>query len=379
MVQIEKSVVHDVRVESIKRLDPPSAYWKRYPLPDPIREQIARHRRQIEAILNGRDTRLLIIVGPCSIHDTELGLDYARRLAGLAKEVEDRLMIAMRVYFEKPRTTVGWKGLINDPQLNDTYDVQEGLAKARQFLIDVCSQGLPTATEFLEPFTPQYLSDMISWGAIGARTTESQPHRLMASGLSMPIGFKNGTGGGVEIAVDGVVSAMSEHVFLGIDADGSRFRRQDHRQSCGPFDTPGRKDGPQLRRGVGGNRAGVTPEARPFLQPARGLLPRQLEQGPQVAGLRLQRTPRSKGEQSGDCRPYARKQHQRGKPVLGRSFKARIRRFDHGCLHRVGGNRGNHPVRPCAYGELGISPFLSNAISPDSSPLPGTGPLDSKP
>ena len=220
MVQIEKSVVHDVRVESIKRLDPPSAYWKRYPLPDPIREQIARHRRQIEAILSGRDARLLIIVGPCSIHDTELGLDYARRLAGLAKEVEDRLMIAMRVYFEKPRTTVGWKGLINDPQLNGTYDVQEGLAKARQFLIDVCTQGLPTATEFLEPFTPQYLSDMISWGAIGARTTESQPHRLMASGLSMPIGFKNGTGGGVEIAVDGVVSAMSEHVFLGIDADG---------------------------------------------------------------------------------------------------------------------------------------------------------------
>jgi 3-deoxy-7-phosphoheptulonate synthase len=220
MVQIEKSLVHNVRVESMKRLDPPSAYWKRYPLPDPIREQIARHRHQIEEILSGRDTRLLIIVGPCSIHDTELGLDYARRLAGLAKEVEDRLMIAMRVYFEKPRTTVGWKGLINDPQLNGTYDVQEGMAKARQFLIDICSQGLPTATEFLDPFTPQYLSDMISWGAIGARTTESQPHRLMASGLSMPIGFKNGTGGGVEIAVDGVVAAMSEHVFLGIDDDG---------------------------------------------------------------------------------------------------------------------------------------------------------------
>ena len=125
MVQIEKSVVHDVRVESIKPLDPPSEYWKRYPLSDPIREQVARHRHQIENILSGRDTRLLIIVGPCSIHDTELGLDYARRLAGLAKEVEDRLMIAMRVYFEKPRTTVGWKGLINDPQLNGTYDVQE--------------------------------------------------------------------------------------------------------------------------------------------------------------------------------------------------------------------------------------------------------------
>ncbi len=220
MVQIEKSAVHDVRVESIKPLDPPSEYWKRYPLPDPIRDQVAGHRRQIEEILTGRDARLLVIVGPCSIHDTEMGLDYARRLAGLAKEVEDRLMIAMRVYFEKPRTTVGWKGLINDPHLNGTYDVQGGLAKARQFLIDVCSYGLPTATEFLEPFTPQYLSDMISWGAIGARTTESQPHRLMASGLSMPIGFKNGTGGNVVIAVDGIVSAMSEHVFLGINDDG---------------------------------------------------------------------------------------------------------------------------------------------------------------
>ena len=220
MVQTKGSAIHNVRVESITRLDPPSEYWRRYPLPESMREQVAGHRRQVEDILSGVDSRMLMIVGPCSIHDTEVGLDYARRLASLASAVSDRVLVLMRVYFEKPRTTVGWKGLINDPNLNGTYDVHEGMARARQFLLEVCGQGLPTATEFLEPFTPQYLGDVISWGAIGARTTESQPHRLMASGLSMPIGFKNGTGGSVDIAVDGIVAARSEHVFLGIDDDG---------------------------------------------------------------------------------------------------------------------------------------------------------------
>ena len=220
MIQFEKSATQNVRVESITRLDPPSEYWRRYPLPDAIRSQVEGHRHQIEEILSGRDGRMLMIVGPCSIHDTEMGLDYARRLAALAKEVEDRIVIAMRIYFEKPRTTVGWKGFINDPNLNGSYDVQGGMARARQFLIEVCGLGLPVATEFLESFTPQYLGDLVSWGAIGARTTESQPHRLMASGLSMPIGFKNGTGGSVDIAIDGIVAAMTEHVFFGIDDDG---------------------------------------------------------------------------------------------------------------------------------------------------------------
>ncbi len=221
MVQTEKSALHNVRVESIERLAPPSEYWKRYPASDAVNEQVVSHRRQVEDILSGRDSRMLIIVGPCSIHDAEAGLDYARRLAGLARDVQDRILVAMRVYFEKPRTTVGWKGFINDPNLNGTYDVQGGMARARQFLIEVCEQGLPTATEFLESFTPQYLGDLVTWGAIGARTTESQPHRLMASGLSMPIGFKNGTGGTIQIAVDGIVAAMSKHVFLGIDDDGA--------------------------------------------------------------------------------------------------------------------------------------------------------------
>ena len=215
-----QSQTHNVRVQSITPLDSPAEYWKRYPTTAEIESQVARHRAAIERIIAGDDPRLLVIVGPCSIHDPVAGIEYARRLAALADEVQDRVFVAMRVYFEKPRTTVGWKGYINDPNLNGTYDVKDGMAKARQFLLQVCEVGLPTATEFLEPFTPQYLGDLISWGAIGARTTESQVHRLIASGLSMPIGFKNGTGGTVQIAADGALAAREEHVFLGIDDNG---------------------------------------------------------------------------------------------------------------------------------------------------------------
>ena len=220
MVETEKLKLHNVRVQSITRLDPPSEYWRRYPSTEAIKRQIAGHRLDVERIIDGDDERMLMIVGPCSIHDPKAGLEYARRLMALSEDVKDRILIAMRVYFEKPRTTVGWKGYINDPNLNGTYDVETGMAKAREFLLDVCRVGLPAATEFLEPFTPQYLGDLVAWGAIGARTTESQTHRLIASGLSMPIGFKNGTGGTVQIAVDGIVAARSEHVFLGIDDDG---------------------------------------------------------------------------------------------------------------------------------------------------------------
>ena len=220
MVETEKLKLHNVRVQSITPLAPPSEYWRRYPSTDAIERQVAGHRLEIERIIDGDDDRMLMIVGPCSIHDPEAGLEYARRLFVLAQDVEDRILIAMRVYFEKPRTTVGWKGYINDPNLNGTYDVETGMAKAREFLVEVCGVGLPAATEFLEPFAPQYLGDLVAWGAIGARTTESQTHRLVASGLSMPIGFKNGTGGTVQIAVDGMVAAGSEHVFLGIDDDG---------------------------------------------------------------------------------------------------------------------------------------------------------------
>lgn len=220
MVETNTPQLYNVRVQSIKPLPPPSEYWRKYPSTKAVQRQVARHRNEIERIIAGEDDRMLMIVGPCSVHDPEACLEYAKLLAVLADEVKDRILIAMRVYFEKPRTTVGWKGYINDPTLNGTYDVESGMARAREFLLEVCGVGLPAATELLEPFTPQYLGDLISWGAIGARTTESQTHRMMASGLSMPIGFKNGTGGTVDIAVDGIVTARSEHVFLGIDDNG---------------------------------------------------------------------------------------------------------------------------------------------------------------
>jgi 3-deoxy-7-phosphoheptulonate synthase len=221
MVQSQrKPKLRNVRVHNITPLDSPAEYWRKYPSNDKIERQVADHRDQIEWIVDGRDQRMVMIVGPCSVHDPKACLEYARLLADLAREVKDRILVVMRAYFEKPRTALGWKGYINDPNLNGTYDVADGMARARQFLLDICGLGLPAATEYLEPFTPQYLGDLISWGAVGARTTESQTHRLMASGLSSPIGFKNGTGGSVDIAVDGIVAARSEHVFLGIDDNG---------------------------------------------------------------------------------------------------------------------------------------------------------------
>lgn len=211
----------DVRVSKIQQLDPPSEFLKTQPISKEISEVVVKGRHDVERIIDLQDNRLLMIVGPCSIHDEEAGLDYAKRLVNLAKKVEDQILVVMRVYFEKPRTTVGWKGLINDPNLDGSFDITQGLRRARNFLIEVNKLGLPTGTEFLDPFTPQYLADLVSWGAIGARTTESQTHRQMASGLSMPIGFKNGTGGSLQIAIDGMVAASSPHAFLGIDLSGN--------------------------------------------------------------------------------------------------------------------------------------------------------------
>lgn len=241
---VTTSRIRDVRVESITPLAPPSDYWKRFPATPEIEDQVAGQRREIERVVSGEDDRMLMIVGPCSIHDTVAGLEYATRLRALADEVKDRILVVGRVYFEKPRTTVGWKGLINDPYLNGSSDVSTGLAKAREFLLQVCALGLPTATEWLEPFTPQYLGDLVAWGAIGARTTESQTHRLVASGLSMPIGFKNGTGGSIQIAVDGIVAARSAHVFLGIDDNGAASIVQTAGNPTGHLVLRGGKNGP---------------------------------------------------------------------------------------------------------------------------------------
>ena len=212
--------INNLHVKETVRLITPRALKAGLP-GTPVSDQtVASSRQIITAILEQRDPRMLIVVGPCSIHDTVGALEYAANLVKLQTELADRFYIVMRVYFEKPRTTVGWKGLINDPHLNGSYDIELGLKKARKLLIDITGMGLPTASEFLDPIIPQYIADLVSWAAIGARTTESQTHREMASGLSMPVGFKNGTDGSLQIALDAMSAARAPHSFLGIDQDG---------------------------------------------------------------------------------------------------------------------------------------------------------------
>jgi 3-deoxy-7-phosphoheptulonate synthase len=210
----------NLRIKSLEPLVPPARLMALLPLDDAATQTIVAGRREVERVLAGEDPRLLAVVGPCSIHDLDAARDYAARLKTLADRVADRLLVVMRVYFEKPRTTVGWKGLINDPHIDDSFDVGTGLRLARGLLIEVARMGLFSATEFLEPITPQYIADTIVLGAIGARTTESPTHRQMASGLSMPVGFKNSTDGSLQAAIDAMQSAQAPHSFLGIDNDG---------------------------------------------------------------------------------------------------------------------------------------------------------------
>ncbi|WP_427172368.1 3-deoxy-7-phosphoheptulonate synthase [Arthrobacter sp. 92] len=210
----------NLRVSEFTPLPTPQEMVAELPLDSRVAGVVERGRDEVRAIMDGVDDRLLVIVGPCSIHDPKAGLEYARRLVSQAEKHREDLLIVMRTYFEKPRTTVGWKGLINDPHLDGSHDIATGLRAARQFLKQVTSLGLPTATEFLEPISPQYMADLVSWGAIGARTTESQIHRQLASGLSMPIGFKNGTDGDLQVAVDACSAAAAAQAFLGIDGDG---------------------------------------------------------------------------------------------------------------------------------------------------------------
>jgi 3-deoxy-7-phosphoheptulonate synthase len=210
----------DLRIESFRPLLPPAILVEELPLDDKGAETVSRGRDAVSAILNGRDDRLVVVVGPCSIHDPVAAIDYARRLRRLADEHARDLCIVMRVYFEKPRTTVGWKGLINDPRLDGTFAINEGLRLARRLLVDLAGLGLPAGCEFLDPISPQFTADTVSWGAIGARTTESQVHRELASGLSMPIGFKNGTDGDVQIAIDAVRAGAHPHRFLGVTEQG---------------------------------------------------------------------------------------------------------------------------------------------------------------
>ncbi|MEI7694548.1 MAG: 3-deoxy-7-phosphoheptulonate synthase [Chlorobium sp.] len=212
--------LHDLRVSRIIRLPSPGDLKRLLPVGERVACTVTGGRREVEHILTGEDARLLVIVGPCSIHDVDAALEYAEKLALLRRELQDDLCIVMRVYFEKPRTTLGWKGFINDPHLDDTYDIEHGLFHARKLLIEINEMGLPAATEFLDPISPQYMADVVSWAAIGARTIESQTHRQMASGLSMPVGFKNSTDGRLGVGVDAIRSAMHPHSFLGIDQEG---------------------------------------------------------------------------------------------------------------------------------------------------------------
>ncbi|MBA0219306.1 3-deoxy-7-phosphoheptulonate synthase [Pectobacterium brasiliense] len=217
---MQKDSLNNINISAEQVLITPDELKAKFPLNEAEQRDIAQARATIADIIHGRDDRLLIVCGPCSIHDTDAALEYARRLQSLAAELSDSLYIVMRVYFEKPRTTVGWKGLINDPFMDGSFDVESGLHIARELLLELVNMGLPLATEALDPNSPQYLGDLFSWSAIGARTTESQTHREMASGLSMPVGFKNGTDGSLGTAINAMRAAAMPHRFVGINQTG---------------------------------------------------------------------------------------------------------------------------------------------------------------
>lgn len=231
--------IDDVRIRAVRPLISPALLQDELPVSTATQALVERARTAIADVLHGRDDRLVVVVGPCSIHDHEQALDYARRLKVVADRLGDALVTVMRVYFEKPRTTVGWKGYINDPRLDGSYRINEGLRRARELLLAVAEIGLPSGTEFLDLLSPQYIADLIAWGAIGARTTESQSHRQLASGLSCPVGFKNGTDGGVQVAADAVVASSAPHAFMGMTKMGQ----------AAIFETRGNRDVHVILRG----------------------------------------------------------------------------------------------------------------------------------
>ncbi len=212
--------LENTNINSLERLVTPQQFKEQHPINEAITEHVERSRQVLRNILDRKDNRLIVVVGPCSVHDTKAAIEYAERLTKLADELKDDLLIVMRVYFEKPRTTVGWKGLINDPYLDGSFQIEKGMSLGRELMLKINELGLPIANEALDPISPQYMQDLISWSAIGARTTESQTHREMASGLSVPIGFKNGTDGGLEVAINALQSVSKGHSFLGIDNSG---------------------------------------------------------------------------------------------------------------------------------------------------------------
>ncbi len=237
-----KYLTDDIRITGMEEVAAPEDLSSELPISDDASRLIFSARKQISEILHGTDPRLLVVVGPCSIHDPKAAIEYAQQLAAIAAELSERLYIIMRVYFEKPRTTVGWKGLINDPHLDNSFDINNGLRIARGVLLDIAKAGLGSGTEYLDPISPQYVGDLVSWGAIGARTTESQVHRQLASGLSCPMGFKNSTDGSIQVAVDAIKSAAQPHIFLSVTKQGH----------SAIFSTSGNDDCHIILRGGGG-------------------------------------------------------------------------------------------------------------------------------
>ena len=218
--------INNLRISSAQEITPPIEFIKKYPLSEADTDYMVQSRETVKNILEGKDKRLMVIVGPCSIHDPKSAKEYAKKLVKLRDELDDKLFIVMRVYFEKPRTTIGWKGLIYDPDIDNSFNIEKGLGLARGLLLDLTKLRIPSAVEYLDLITPQYFSDLITWGAIGARTTESQSHRELASGLSCPVGFKNGTNGNIDIAIDAIVSASHPHSFWSINKKGRIYRYQ---------------------------------------------------------------------------------------------------------------------------------------------------------
>jgi 3-deoxy-7-phosphoheptulonate synthase len=236
---LDTTRIDDVRIGAVRALVSPAVLLEELPVTAEVEAVVEHTRQAIGRVLHGQDDRLVVVVGPCSIHDRDAAMDYARRLKPLADELAGELVVVMRVYFEKPRTTVGWKGYINDPRLDGSFRINEGLRRARELLLEVNALGLPAGTEFLDLLSPQYISDLVAWGAIGARTTESQSHRQLASGLSCPVGFKNGTDGGVQVAADAVMAAAAPHAFMGMTKMGV----------AAIFETRGNPDGHVILRG----------------------------------------------------------------------------------------------------------------------------------
>ncbi len=316
----------DLRIRAIKEVVPARVLHKRYPITEEAARTVFETRQQIHRILHGEDDRLLVVIGPCSIHDIDAAMEYASRLKEQKERLADDLLVVMRVYFEKPRTTVGWKGLINDPNLDESFEINKGLELARKLLLDINSLGLPTGTEFLDLISPQYIADLISWGAIGARTTESQGHRELASGLSCPVGFKNGTDGTMRVAVDAIRAAERPHVFMSMTKEGH----------SAIFSTTGNNDTHIILRG--GQRPNYDAESV-------NIAAEEMEN----AGL----TPRLMIDFS---HANSRKQHDKQLEV-GRDVAGQIARGDMRIIgamiesHLVGGRQDLVPGKPLTYGQ----------------------------